>query len=122
MTAEKTGKSEQLYKDLGTMVFTSLYQHLRRPQSLITKLRGIGSWFLRRERMKIITTLHPPDPNRTFSENDNISKTIHENKLELHALFLERLKEYEEYIRVRDEVRKIRYATQKLLEPPERED
>lgn len=122
MTSERTGKSEQLYKDLGTFIFTSLYHNMRRPQFLILKLMGVGTWHLRRMRMKAIVELFPPN----FEKKEEDFPTPwgflkNENKKEIYHLFKERLLEYEDYIKERDIIRAIRYKTQVLISPKEKE-
>lgn len=120
-TAKRTGEDEQTYKDIGTTVFACLNSILRKPPSLITKLKGIGSWYLRKKRMDIIVDIFPPNFEKTDFESDyGILK--HENKVELYNLFKDRLKDYEKYLEIRNEIRKIRRETQTLLQPLERED
>lgn len=122
ITAERTGIPEQTYKDIGNAVFASLNAHFRKPPSLILKLRGIGSWHLRRKRMQIITENFPPNLEKSTEDLSEHSITKWENKIELHNLFLARLADYDRYIDIRDSVREIRYKTQSLIEPPEDEE
>lgn len=122
LTALRTGKSEELYKEVGNHVFSNLYSFLRRPSALILKLKGVGSWYLRRKRMQIIVDEFPPDFTKTVEDfTSQLSLFKYENKKEIYEIFVQRLKEYEEYILLRDEIREKRYANQKLLEPPNRE-
>ena len=98
LTAKRTSKNEVLYKDIGNFVFTELYNMLRKPNSLIIKLKGIGFWFLRRKRLAGVIKLYPADYEKKqedFSSEYGFLKN--ENKKEIHALFMERLKDYEEY-------------------------
>lgn len=120
-TAERTGEDEQTYKDIGNTIFTYLNGKLRKPPSLIIKLKGVGSWYLRKKRMQIIVDVFPPDPERTEFESE-YGILRHENKVELFNLFKERLKDYEKYLEIRNQIRTKRRETQKLLEPTERED
>lgn len=121
-TAERTGESEQVYKDIGNLVFASLNAHFRKPPSLILKLRGVGSWHLRRKRMQIIVDIFPPNFEKTAEDFDSqYGITKHEDRLQLYHLFKERLKDYDRYIQIRDAVRAIRYKTQELL-IPDKED
>lgn len=122
ITSERTGNSEQMYKDLGNLVFAKLGETLRKPKSLITKVKGIGSWYLRKKRMSIVVNQFPPNFDKNPAEFSASGFLKHENKIELYNLFSERLKEYDEYISIRDEKRKKRYETEKLLEPFNRED
>lgn len=118
MTAERTGKSLELYKAIGEAVFTSLYAHLRRPKSLIIKLKGIGTWFLRKRRMEILLEFFPPDFDKNPADFQHpLSLIAHENKVEIYNILKNRMVEYEEYIRIKREIRKIRNSTGKLIEP-----
>jgi len=124
MTSDRTGKAEQLYKDIGNFVFTELSTHLKKPKCLIVKLKGVGSWWLRRKRMQIVIEEYPYRLNEKTREDFSSDTEYQEylNKKEQYLNFQERLKEYDEYIRIRDEVRKKRHENTPLLEPPERED
>ena len=120
-TATRTGEDEQVYKDIGTAVFASLNRTLRRPSTLITKLKGVGSWYLRKKRMEIIVEIFPPNFEKDDFQSDyGILK--HENKLDLYNLFKARLADYDKYLEIRNEIRKIRRETQTLLQPTDRED
>ena len=123
LTAERTGEDPQLYKDVGNYVFAALYGHFKRPKSLIVKLRGVGAWHLRKQRLKAVVEMYPPDFEKKKEDFESEYGFLkNENKIEIHNLFKERLKEYDDYITLRDEIRKIRYETQVLLEPDKRED
>lgn len=121
LTTERTGKSEQFYKDLGTFVFKEIYSQLRRPKNLIIKVRGIGTWYLRKKRMEKTVYAFPPDFTKEEFETD-LDRINHETRIEVHNLFIDRLKEYEDYLKIRNEIRAKRYETQKLLEPPKEEN
>lgn len=121
LTAERENKPEQLYKDLGNFVFASLYKKLRRPSSLIVKLKGVGTWYLRKKRIEELVNKYPPSFRETPEDRENLGvfeklKLFeYENKVEIYNIFKERLKDYENYIAERDIIRKKRYATQKIL-------
>lgn len=118
VTAERTKKPVELYRALGEVVFTSVYKHLRRPKSLIIKLRGIGTWWLRKRRMEIVLDFFPPDFDKKPEDFLHpLSLIAHENKVEIYNILKERMVEYEEYIKVRNEVRKERWKTQPLIKP-----
>lgn len=122
LTAERTGKDQQIYKDLGNMVFATLYSNLRRPKSLIIKLQGVGTWYLRRMRMQAMLELFPPDYSKTREDFSSPYAFIdHENKIEIFEILRNRLKEYEEYIQLKREIAKKRRETQVLLEPKDDE-
>lgn len=122
MTALRTGKDEQRYKEIGNFVFANLYSFFKKPTDLIVKLKGIGSWYLRRKRMEILVGYYPPDFSRApedFPSEQSILK--YENKVEIYNLFTDRLKDYEKYSQLRKEIREKRNETQTLLQPPNRE-
>ncbi len=121
LTAKRTEKAEQTYKDLGNFVFASLAANLRKPKSLIIKLKGVGSWYLRKRRMVTAVTQRAPSIDRKqFDTEDQLREWL--EKMEMYNLFKARLADYEEYIKDRDKVRKIRYETQIPLEPITGED
>lgn len=121
LTAERTENAEQTYKDIGNFVFASLAANLRKPKSLIIKLKGVGSWYLRKRRIVLTVNSRYPNFDRTsFNTEDDLREWI--EKMDMHRLLKARLKEYEEYIKDRDTVRKIRYETQVPISPIDRED
>ena len=62
----------------------------------------------------------------TIKEKDAYQSDLgHEEYLEkcrLHALFLERLKDYDEYLDIKKEIKTKRHETQVLLQPIDRSD
>ena len=73
--------------------------------------------------MQTIIDIFPPNFDKTAEDfSSKYGITAHENKVELHHLFVARLKDYDSYIADRDQVRKVRYATQTLLKPNKEED
>jgi hypothetical protein len=123
LTAERTGNSEQQYKDIGNFVFQSLYANLRRPSHLIFKLKGVGTWYMRKKRMEVIVNLYPPDFDKKPEDfHHPLALLQHENKVEIYKIFKERLKDYEKYLGLRKEIRSKRNESQILLEPPQGED
>jgi hypothetical protein len=123
ITSQRTAGNEQLYKDICSTVFTSLNKNFRKPPSLILKLKGIGMWYLRRQRMRIILEHFPPDFEKTEEDFESKFGAIeHNNRIELFTIFKERLLDYDKYVEERDAVRKIRHATQQLLTPPPEEE
>lgn len=118
LTAKRTGKSEILYKDVGNFVFAELYNMIRKPNSLIIKLKGIGFWFLRRKRLYNAIERSPANYEKTredFSSDYSFEKN--ENKKELHKILLERIKDYNEYVDLKKQIRIERNKTQTLINP-----
>lgn len=118
MTSERTGLPEDLYKELGEHVFESLYSHLRRPKSLITKLKGVGAWHLRKRRMEIFLEVFPPDFDKKLEDFSHPLQIVqYENKVELYNNFKERMIEYDKFLEERDAIREIRFKTQTIATP-----
>lgn len=124
LTSERTGKSEQLYKDLGNFVFTETNRLLRKPKSLVLKLKGIGSWYLRRKRMQIVidTCAHRIiEKARDTFVSDKMYEEYLEKK-EQYLNFVDRLKDYEEYTEIKKEVKKKRIEAEILPKPNKGKD
>jgi hypothetical protein len=122
--AEKTGKDEQVYKDIGSFIFKETSQLLKNPTCLILKLKGIGSWHLRKKRMEIVVN-EWTDRSEVKTREDFDSDTAYSVYLEKHLRYVnfqERLKEYEKYLSLKQEVRKKRNETQVLLTPEDDSD
>lgn len=119
LTSERTGKPIDLYKDVGSSVFSYLYSLIKKPPSIIIKLKGVGTWYLRRKRMQIVKNYYPENydelPIGTNVESP-LSIVKLENKKELFKILKERLIEYEKYLEERSEVKKERFKTQKPIE------
>lgn len=119
LTSERTGKPIDLYKDVGSSVFSYLYSLIKKPPSIIIKLKGVGTWYLRRKRMQIVKNYYPENydelPIDTNVESP-LSIVKLENKKELFKILKERLIEYEKYLEERSEVKKERFKTQKPIE------
>lgn len=125
-TALRTGKQEEIYKEIGNFVFKSLSQHIKRPEKLIIKLKGVGRWYLRKNRMEQTLELFPPDFENRPKEGDGIYERLkilqYENKVEIYNLFKQRVEDYKKYVEQKSKIREIRNATQQLLEPEREED
>lgn len=119
ITAERTKEPEQLYKDLGNFVFSKLYSNLRRPKSLIIKLKGVGTWYLRKKKMQ---EFKYPKEEKILGVDFILEVNKYQNRLEMWNIFQERLKEYEEFLKIKQEIRKARNEVQGLLEPFTKED
>lgn len=114
LTSQRTGKSEQLYKDIGNLVFTELSTMLRKPKSLIVKLKGVGSWRLRKKRMEIVVEDYADGIVDQYTSPETLQ--IFADRRERYEMFLERLKEYNEYISIRKETKVRRNEHTILLE------
>lgn len=119
MVALQTGKSEQMYKDIGSFIFKETARMLKEPSSLILKLKGVGSWHLRKKRMEIFVGEFTEPTHDQYTSKQTLQEW-EEKRARFHN-FIERLKEYEKYLAIKAEVRKKRYETQTLLEPKKEE-
>lgn len=122
--AEENGKSEQTYKDIGSFIFRETSKMLKEPTSLILKLKGVGSWHLRKKRMQIVINEYP-ERALTLTREDFTSDDVFSIYVERHKQymnFLERMKEYEKYLEIKIKIRKKRHESQVLLQPTQGED
>lgn len=112
MTAAETEFSEDELRAVGTKVFLETSELLKRPPHLIINVQGLGRWILRRKRINFFIEVmdNQPEENKIL---------MSENRQEILECFRERTKEYDLFIEKRDEVRKLRNATQELIEARE---
>lgn len=124
MLAEESGETEQLYKDIGSFIFRETASMIKNPESLILKLKGIGSWHLRKKRMEIVVN-EWTDRAKVKTIEDFSSEVSYLTYLDKHTQYLnfkERLEEYDRYLKLKHEIRQKRHETQTLLEPDNGED
>ncbi len=117
-------KSEQKYKDIGSFIFRETAKMLKEPTSLILKLKGVGSWHLRKKRMEIVVN-EWTDRGLVREREDFPSDGAYALYLEKHIQYVnfqERLKEYEKYLEIKSKIRKKRYESQILLQPAQGEN
>lgn len=117
--AKEKDKPEQIYKDIGSFIFQETAKMLKEPTSLILKLKGVGSWRLRKKRMDIIIN---ECSDRGLVRNreefpSDASYNIYLEKYKQYHNFKERLKEYDKYIDIKKDIKQKRHATQVLLQP-----
>lgn len=124
MTSQRTGKSLQTYTDVGNFIQKELSDKLRKPSTLIIKLKGIGTWYLRKMRMEIMLSLFPDyyeiEGYNDFPSEDALKNFT--NKQELYKIFKERLKDYEKYLELKRFIREERNKTEPLILPKPDED
>jgi len=97
---------------------------MRNPTSLILKLKGVGSWHLRKKRMDIVVNEYPDRgliKVREDFETDN-GWNEYQEKHKQYVIFQERLAEYDKYLSMKKEINAKRRETQVLLEPTKGED
>lgn len=113
-----------MYKDIGTFIFKETSHLLKEPTSLILKLKGVGSWHLRKKRMEIVVN-EWTDRSEVKTREDFTSDSAYETYLEKHLQYInfqQRLLEYDKYLEIKHQIRKKRNETQSLLEPPDGPD
>lgn len=120
MVAAESGNSEDLYKDIGSFVFKETAKLLKEPNSLILKLKGVGSWHLRKARIKIFVEEYTEPTHDEYTSELTIREW--EEKRKRYFNFIERLKEYDKYLEIKKDIRLKRNETQVLLEPNKGED
>lgn len=116
--------NEQIYKDIGSFIFKETSKMINDPTCLILKLKGLGSWHLRKKRMEIVVnewTDRSAIQTRDMFPSDDSYNTYLE-KHNRYINFQERLKEYDKYLDIKKEIRKERYKTQVLLTPTNTEE
>lgn len=118
--SQKTGKSEQMYNDIGSFIFKETAKLMKRPPSLIIKLKGVGAWHIRKKRMEVIVSEFDEPVHDEYTSQATIDEW--KEKRERYLNFKDRLKDYEEYLGEKAEIRKKRNETQTLYQPPEGED
>ena len=113
-----------MYKDLGNFIFQETYNMMRNPTSLIIKLKGVGSWHLRKKRMEIVVN-EWADRGRIATREEFESDAGWESYQERHKqynIFKARLEDYDKYLSLKREINAKRRETQVLLRPAEGED
>ncbi len=124
MVAADTGVSEDLYKDIGSFIFKETARLLREPNSLILKLKGVGSWHLRKKRMEIVV-YEWTDRSTIKTREDFTSDASFKEYQEKHKRYInfqKRLEEYDKYLAIKAEVRLKRNENQVLQETNKGED
>lgn len=118
--SEETGKNEELYKDIGSFVFKEMSKMLKEPSSLILKLKGVGTWHLRKSRLEIFVGEFTEPTHDEYTCQQTLDEWVEKRKR--YNNFVQRLKEYDKYLEVKKEIREKRHEGQILLEPDKRED
>jgi hypothetical protein len=118
ITSTRTGKDEQIYKDIGDYVFKEVKSNLEKPNSLIIKLKGIGFWYIRRSKMKEALSHYPNhyeiDGYNDFPSEGALLRFL--NKQEIYKIFKARMKDYERYLEKRAEVKILKNEFNKISE------
>lgn len=118
--SEETGKSEDLYKDVGSFIFKEVSKMLKEPSSLILKLKGVGTWHLRKSRMEIYVSEFTEPIHDQYTSQQTLDDWVEKRKRYMN--FIERLKEYEKYLQIKKEISEKRNESQVLLEPDKGKD
>ena len=96
---EKSGEDLDLITAIGDIIQKETAANLRRPENLIVKLRGVGSWYLRKKRMQ--------------SSYDNLSKyegsKFREETEQYVARLKARLEDYERFLEKKRQVKEAKH-------------
>lgn len=107
ITANRTGINEQIYKDLGNFVLKEVHKHLEEPQTLIIKVKGIGYWYLSKKRMEDHLEWYPSyyeiDGYKEFTSEYSFLRFV--DKQKTYKIFKARLVDYQEYLKVKAEIK-----------------
>jgi hypothetical protein len=106
ITATRTGKKEQLYRDIGNFVFRETQALIKKPKSLITKLKGLGFWYLRKSRMEKLLAHYPPYYDIEGYQDFDSEKALlyFMGKKELYDILKARLQDYQAYLAEKQKV------------------
>jgi len=113
-----------MFKDIGSFVFQETARMMKNPESLIIKLKGVGSWHLRKKRMEIVVNEYSDRgiiKTRDEFESDS-GWNEYLDKHNQYNIFKDRLEEYDRYLAIKKEVNEKRRETQVLLEPDKGEN
>lgn len=118
LTAARTGRAEQMYKDLGNFVQQEIYNSLRKPKSLIIKVKGLGYWYLRKKKMQDFIRMYPPyydiEGFNDFESEAALKKF--ENKQELYLILKARLEDYKKFLDKKSETKQKRNEFNQISE------
>jgi nucleoid DNA-binding protein len=103
-------------KFVGDIVFNAINKNLKEPDSIILKIKHIGKFFMRKNRLeREINSL-----KRRLTQADN---EIERMSLIVKLARLEkRNEEYTEYIVDKHKIKELRYGSQEALEPDNEEE
>lgn len=118
--AKERNQEYALIKNVGDTVFKSLLKNFKEPPTIILKVKGIGQFYLRHQRL-----INDLESRRDFYYNEENEKAIEVKKENLEDFlerkrkyknFVDRLTDYATYIERKKEIREIRNKTQPLIE------
>ena len=119
--SEDVNKSYDLVKSVGDSVFANLLANIKKPEKLILKVRGLGSFYLRKAKLASYIESY-----RRFYTDPTYERTqlaiaesleTYENKQKQYQNFCERMEDYERYVAKKKDIREIRNKTQPVIKP-----
>lgn len=118
---EDTNKSYDLIKSVGDSVFKNLLANIKKPECLILKVKGLGSFYLRKAKLAAYIESYrrfytDPTYERTQLAIQESPET-YENKQKQYFNFCERLKDYDRYLDKKKIIKEIRNKTQPVIKP-----
>lgn len=123
--AESKNQEVALIKSVGDSVFKELLHNFKYPPSLILKVKGIGSFYLRNKKLTEYLRLREdfyfnPNNEKALDAKEKDLERFNEKKVRYLNL-LNREIDYLGYLEKKAEIRKIRNLTQPLI-PKKPED
>lgn len=122
----RSGKDYDLVKSVGDAVFKSLLYNIKHPSSLILKVKGIGSFYMRHK--KLLLHIESYRDFYTNPENEKQKNAIIQNeeqfflKQKQYLNLFNRVEDYKRYVAKKKIIREIRSKTQPLIEIKRDED
>ncbi len=122
----KSNKDYDLVKSVGDAVFKSLLHNIKHPSSLILKVKGIGSFYMRHKKLRF--HMESYRDFYTNPENEKQKNAIIQNEEEFllkqkqYLNLFNRVEDYKRYVAKKKMIKEIRNKTQPLIEIKKDED
>ena len=102
--------SEEIVKSIGDKVFETLLSNFKTPQSLIIKVRGLGYFYMRKNKLEDQIKNVNAILAKVSNEEHQLYETpeYFEKKTKLRDLLLERQKEYNKFLEKKNIIKKLR--------------
>ncbi len=118
--AKEKNQEYALVKSVGDCVFKQLLASFKTPQSLILKVRGIGQFYLRHQKLQEYIEQRRdfyfnPENEKSIDSRKHDEEDFYKRKERFENLIL-RLDDYQRYLEKKREIRLIRNKTQPLIQ------
>lgn len=100
-------ENKQYLTDLYSFVFKDLSDKIKKPPALIIWIKGFGNWYLRKARLQKAMSYYPEDYETSTQDEFKSDREFfgYIAKREFYNNTKERLLEYEEFVRERQDFR-----------------